>query len=150
MEDQLYKLACTLSGVYPDTESNMMRGFKSYSQKNFSPQTYAKIPFQEFRSESTNTATHGWDAFENHTIFVLQEKRFFITVDGHLGLASSAIEIGDSYCVLFGCVLPLVIRPTAIQGHFKLRGASYIDGAIRGKFVEGVKSASDLTEITLV
>ncbi|KAH8649756.1 hypothetical protein BGZ60DRAFT_389466 [Tricladium varicosporioides] len=58
-------------------------------------------------------------------------KRFFVTVNGYMGLAQPEIKRGDSVCVFFGTNTPFVVRREG--GHFLLIGEAYIQGLMSGE-----------------
>ena len=41
------------------------------------------------------------------------QKRFMISEGGLMGLVPKRAEVGDSICVLFGCTVPVILRPIA-------------------------------------
>jgi len=89
--------------------------------------------------------------FETEAYNSMQGRRLFITECGRFVLGPSFLQEGDICCVLFGCRVPFVIRPTSTSGHFKVLGPSYIDGAMYGELINAhVKFTSDLREITWV
>ena len=65
--------------------------------------------------------------------------RGFITWGNRLGSDSGCDDNarpGDICCVLFGCAVPLILRP--VRGHFLLIGCAYIHGVMKGEIIDGL------------
>jgi hypothetical protein len=67
----------------------------------------------------------------------------FVTDSGYVGSGSKDIRCGDVVCVLFGCALPLVLRPQD-DGTHKIISAVYVDGIMRGEFLENQMAYADV------
>lgn len=55
-----------------------------------------------------------------------------------VGLAPPNAELGDLICVLFGCSVPVVLRPSvqeSQQGYYTFIGECYVDGMMNGEVV---------------
>jgi hypothetical protein len=140
-----------VGGGYPGGGVPLKRDFESYCMEKTSSEFCASIQLGNFSTDETSLANGDWERFEAEALSHMAEKKFFITRDGRFGLGPSLLEDGDICCVVMGCRMPLIIRPTSTPNHFKLVGHSYIRGVMYGEVVEArVKSLSDLTEITLV
>lgn len=65
-------------------------------------------------------------------------RSLFLTEDGHLGVATESVCVGDEVTALFGCFTPMVLRPD-IQGTGGHRVVStcYLDGGMRGESLLG-------------
>ncbi|KAF5627507.1 heterokaryon incompatibility (het-6OR allele) [Fusarium sp. NRRL 52700] len=63
------------------------------------------------------------------------QRRVFLTDEGHLGLAFSSVQEGDSVWVVSSCPVPLVMRPRA-DGTYQLIGDSYVHGIMEGEAVK--------------
>lgn len=65
-------------------------------------------------------------------------RRFFVTDDGGMGVGPNTVQPGDKVVAFLGSAMPFVITPchrTALgvqsdQGHYRLRGGCYVDGAM--------------------
>jgi len=57
-------------------------------------------------------------------------RRFFVSSSGRPGLALNATDVGDKICILFGCRVPVILRP--IDGHYVILGPAYVDGLMYG------------------
>jgi hypothetical protein len=62
----------------------------------------------------------------------------FETESGYVGSSYAGVEVGDVVCVLFGCQLPVVLRPDADRRYGSV-DAVYVDGIMGGEFLEGKK-----------
>lgn len=62
---------------------------------------------------------------------------FGTTAEGYMGLFPSAAQVGDLVCVLFGGVVPFLLREHV--GYFELVGECYVHGVMEGQAVEGQK-----------
>jgi hypothetical protein len=66
----------------------------------------------------------------------------FETDSGYVGSSYAGVEVGDVVCVLFGCQLPVVLRPDA-EGRYGLVDAVYVDGIMGGEFLEGEREEGE-------
>ena len=64
-------------------------------------------------------------------VAAIRGRSFFTTVDGYIGLATTATKPDDEVCILLGCQTPLVLRPCG-DGSHKVVGECYIDGFMDG------------------
>jgi hypothetical protein len=69
---------------------------------------------------------------ESRSLFF--QRRFFISYSGMVGLAGEEVLEGDVICVLFGCSLPVILRP--VGDHFIYVGEAYADGYMWGRAIE--------------
>lgn len=51
-----------------------------------------------------------------------------ITKSGHIGAVPQTAEIGDEICVLYGCSVPVVLRPSTEVDSYKFVGECYLHG----------------------
>ena len=58
----------------------------------------------------------------------------FTTTNGYAGSAVRELQHGDVVCILFGCALPLILRPQA-DGTHVIVDAGYVDGVMGGEFL---------------
>jgi hypothetical protein len=68
-------------------------------------------------------------------------KRFFITYDGHYGMAPASADVDDTVVVLSGSDVPFVVRGWD-DGTYDLVGECYLHGAMHGERIQ----AEDLNE----
>jgi hypothetical protein len=66
----------------------------------------------------------------------LHNRRPFISTEGYVGLVPAHSLPGDSICILYGAIVPFVLR-RAINGEFELVGEAYVYGIMDGEFLEG-------------
>ena len=59
-------------------------------------------------------------------------RSFITTKEGYVGLAPKAAKPGDQICVLLGCSVPIVLRPTS-GFQFKVVGECYVHGLQQGQ-----------------
>lgn len=62
-------------------------------------------------------------------------RNFCVTTGGHLGRVPRGSLIGDKICLLFGAVVPFVLRESS-DGYFKLIGECYIHGIMDGEVMK--------------
>jgi hypothetical protein len=71
---------------------------------------------------------YGWAAY----------RKFFVTKDGHIGLGPDCLREGDAVCVLFGGMVPFVLRPEG--PHYLLVGECYCYGMMNGEVIEKLET----------
>jgi hypothetical protein len=69
-------------------------------------------------------------------------RRLFMTNDGHFGIGPRAMEPGDDVAVLFGGIVPFIVRGASqrrkgSEGHgsYRFVGESYVQGFMKGEVV---------------
>jgi Heterokaryon incompatibility protein (HET) len=89
------------------------------------------------------------DAFEQNRSLMLYKRRFLTTRRGYVGIGPGYAERYDKICILFGCKVPVVLRP---QGRsYRLVGECYIHGVMQGEAMKGLqKGAFTLEEFALL
>jgi hypothetical protein len=65
---------------------------------------------------------------------VMMDRRLVVTAKGYFGLASKNAMQGDVVCILLGCTVPVILRPTG-DGTYWLVGESYIHGFMEGEAI---------------
>ena len=61
-------------------------------------------------------------------------------IKARLGLAPPSAEKGDIICVLFGCSVPVLLRPSTTKGRedeFTFIGECYLHGMMDGEAISG-------------
>jgi hypothetical protein len=71
-----------------------------------------------------------------------QEGCLFTTTSGYVGSGPKKIRSGDIVCILFGCAMPLVMRPRN-NGTHRIIGAVYVDDIMSGEFLRDKASYTD-------
>ena len=70
---------------------------------------------------------------------VIWNRKFFVSHDkGLIGLAPMAAQVGDIIVILYGCTVPVVLRPKEEieQSVFQLVGECYVHGIMDGEAIE--------------
>lgn len=68
-------------------------------------------------------------------------RRLMVTDEGRVGIVSRKACKGDAVCVLFGCSVPVILRPQGQNGSeqpvvYKFIGECYLDGFMNGEAVD--------------
>ncbi|KAK0751844.1 heterokaryon incompatibility protein-domain-containing protein [Schizothecium vesticola] len=82
-----------------------------------------------------------WDGFLSRarTTTSSMGKRLMVTNTGLVGMAPKRAEKGDVVCILLGCSIPLVLRPSPSGANtFTLVGECYLDEYMNGEILQGV------------
>lgn len=90
-------------------------------------QDHAKLPSEK------GTPAHD---YLNGLGIAAYNRAVFHTKDGHIGLGPKGCQPGDIVAILYGCYLPMVMRPSLEEGTFRLLGVSYVDGIMDGEAVQ--------------
>ena len=75
-------------------------------------------------------------------------RRMFITQNGLLGLGPRGLAKDDVVCILYGCGVPLVLRPTR-GGHYRLVGEAYVHSIMDGQALDDQEHHTQVT-VTIV
>ena len=59
-------------------------------------------------------------------------RSFIKTREGHIGLAPQHAQSGDQICILLGCDLPMLLRPTS-ESQYQVVGPCYVHGLMNGE-----------------
>jgi hypothetical protein len=63
------------------------------------------------------------------------ERRFTVTDEGHVEITAAHARKGYMVCVLFGCSIPVVLRPVGVNGRYEFVGGCYLQGFMYGAAV---------------
>lgn len=63
--------------------------------------------------------------------FFLGNRKLSVTVSGHIALVSQAARVGDVVAILFGCSVPLLLRP--VEHMFRVVAECYVQGVMQGE-----------------
>ncbi|KAH6872212.1 hypothetical protein BKA58DRAFT_381567, partial [Alternaria rosae] len=66
----------------------------------------------------------------------------FTTTSGYTGSAMRELQRGDVVCILFGCALPLILRPQP-DGTHVIVDAGYVNGIMGGEFLRDKSQYTD-------
>ena len=67
---------------------------------------------------------------------VCRDRLFVKTGEGYIGLAPKSAQPGDLICIILGCSLPLLLRPTS-NAHHQVVGPCYVQGLMEGEVLLG-------------
>ncbi|TVY73989.1 Heterokaryon incompatibility protein 6, OR allele [Fusarium oxysporum f. sp. cubense] len=69
---------------------------------------------------------------------VKEDRMFFITEDGYLGIGPKSMRPGDHVCVLYGGHTPFVLHPVRDAGdeEYLFLGESFVNGLMNGEALE--------------
>ncbi|RDW58486.1 hypothetical protein BP5796_12416 [Coleophoma crateriformis] len=68
---------------------------------------------------------------------VIWNRKFLVTKDNRIGLAPMAAREGDVICILYGCTVPVVLRPSdGSRTHWSVIGECYLHGMMDGEAIE--------------
>lgn len=67
----------------------------------------------------------------------LDDRRFFWSQRGYMGLAPPSAQVGDKVCVLVGCGIPFILREKT--SYYQFVGESYVHGIMNGEIMEHVE-----------
>ena len=81
----------------------------------------------------------------SHASRLLLDRRLCNTRDGRAGLVPLHAEPGDKIAILFGCDMPLALRPDGLC--YRLVGPCYVDGLMEGEAVPKISSGELKSEI---
>ena len=97
------------------------------------PSVVAEHKTTELRPDAINRAI--WNSIGG--------RRFIITESIRIGLAYERVHSGDLVCILFGCSVPVILRPAINVGHaglFNFIGETYIHGVMNGGAMKGFRA----------
>jgi Heterokaryon incompatibility protein (HET) len=63
------------------------------------------------------------------------KRRPFLSAQGYVGLAPSLAEVGDVIVIIYGAIVPFIIRDLG-NGQFEFVGEAYVHGIMDGEYVE--------------
>jgi len=66
--------------------------------------------------------------------YYTNNRRLFATAQGYIGLGPCAMQEYDILCVLFGCLVPFVLRPSGER--YRLVGECYVHGIMQGEAIQ--------------
>ncbi|CAK7243621.1 MAG: hypothetical protein STHCBS139747_005147 [Sporothrix thermara] len=68
--------------------------------------------------------------------YACQNRRLFVTQDGHVALGPQLTQPGDAVCLLAGSRMPVVLRPSGnATGEWSVVGPCYVHGIMQGEAV---------------
>jgi hypothetical protein len=70
---------------------------------------------------------------------VIWNRKFFVSkANRWIGLAPTDARVGDLICILYGCSVPVILRPQTVDGRdvWILIGECYVHGLMDGEAME--------------
>ncbi|KAF2804652.1 uncharacterized protein BDZ99DRAFT_149700 [Mytilinidion resinicola] len=94
---------------------------------------------------------HAVATFVGAMVAANEDRRYFTTRGGYLGIGPVGIRSGDLVCIILDADVPFVLRKSAANGagnaQFELVGECYVHGIMDGEFL---RSNPEILEFTLV
>jgi hypothetical protein len=76
-----------------------------------------------------------------HRVYsVVCGRKLITTAKGYFGLAAKTALQDDIICILLGCTVPVILRPSADGSSYRVVGESYIHGFIDGEAMDGLRA----------
>ncbi|CZR66483.1 uncharacterized protein PAC_16384 [Phialocephala subalpina] len=94
----------------------------------------AALAFVEAHSSSSNQSGHPKTSNPDHS-----SRTPFLTENGNFGYGWRWVRIRDYVCVILGCDVPLILRPSL--DCWELIGDCYVPGIMKGEAMEELKNA---------
>ena len=94
---------------------------------------YQKWNAAEQRSEPSPTEGNA-DLFATTAGVWSDKRRPFLIVKGHVGLGPSVMREHDLVCVLFGCMVPFILRKHGDR--YRFDGECYVHGIMKGEAIQ--------------
>lgn len=76
--------------------------------------------------------------FRRAVLTATRKRRFMVSSKDYTGLVSLDAQEGDFVCIIFGCPMPLIMRP--VEDHFVFIGEAYIHRWMHGEAMEALKT----------
>jgi hypothetical protein len=73
---------------------------------------------------------------QQHFATKMMSRCLCVTEEGHIGMGSGFMALGDVVVVPLGCATPIILRPEGPRGEYRYVGDVYIHGYMDGKAVE--------------
>jgi hypothetical protein len=75
----------------------------------------------------------------------LDNRRFFVTATGSIGVGPSFMQLGDVIAVMYGCKWPVMLRPVD-NGHYRVLGTCYVHDIMDGEAVQRLRAAGRIED----
>ncbi|PSN63635.1 hypothetical protein BS50DRAFT_85457 [Corynespora cassiicola Philippines] len=81
------------------------------------------------------------DSFLSRFLDTVRKKsrRLMVTCDGYIGMAPCRARQGDAVAILFGCSIPLVLRPMGTEQSWQVIGECYVNDFMNREIEESMK-----------
>jgi hypothetical protein len=93
-----------------------------------------------------------------HITAYIDNRSFFVTKRGYIGIGPNTMKSGDIVCTLFGSTVPFILRAVEGSEKFRLLGESYVHGIMDGELwketddgkIEPAAEGLELRNFTLI
>jgi hypothetical protein len=150
-EDAIWRSAIT------DTENALFNEHGKYNRRATPLMHTAFKTYSSAESDMDDASQRAIWRYRSFFARNLQERQYFSTSTGHVGVGPINMRKGDFVCTVLDCDVPYVLRRSAVgvfgwfqkqsRTQFELVGECYIHGIMDGEFIN---SSPDIEEITLV
>jgi hypothetical protein len=93
---------------------------------------------------NANIPLKGLDKFPAAFESGIRRRRCLVTEHGSVGAAPVETMVSDLVCVLFGCSVPVILRPIADADEFRFIGECYVNGLMDGEAIAGLETGEFL------
>ena len=124
-----------------------------YRRAESGDKTEDRLVIEEFHDELTKRMNQAKIKTKDDVDFQISAtatgRLLFVTGSGDLGMGPPVLEVGDEVWILTGADVPLILRPSASSGEYRLVGEAYVHGIMQGEALADVQE-NDLREVILV
>lgn len=124
-----------------------------YRRAESGDKTEDRLVIEEFHDELTKRMNQAKIKTKDDVDFQISAtatgRLLFVTGSGDLGMGPPVLEVGDEVWILTGADVPLILRPSASSGEYRLVGEAYVHGIMQGEALADVRE-NDLREVILV
>jgi hypothetical protein len=122
--------------IYPSDEAWKRATFMTLTAGMFMGGQKQFESYLEWLSDGCKSDTKETDAtlFKTTAGLWSDKRRPFLASKGYIGLGPSVLQKDDVVVVLFGCMVPFILRPQG--GEYRLVGEAYVHGIMKGEAIE--------------
>lgn len=96
-------------------------------------QFFHHLPFgTSYHKDANNFVRISMEARANIILFI-NNRSFFVTKRGYIGVGPDNTMLGDTVCTIFGSPVPFILRAVEDSEKFRLIGESYVHGIMDGE-----------------
>lgn len=79
----------------------------------------------------------------HNTFHRICQRSLIVSEKGYIGLGPAQVQSGDCLCILYGCSVPVILRPEG--DHYLFVGEAYVHGAMHGEIMHllGIGKAAE-------
>ncbi|KAI1618487.1 hypothetical protein EDD37DRAFT_268645 [Exophiala viscosa] len=141
--DMYYTRLCWLFVQVYDLPSSLQADFMAYCQQYCSTpfyQHFLSVPqLAKAQSSTANISAH---RFASRASEYCARRRVFFTEEGLCGMALRPARKGDKVAFIFGCPMPVLLRPSSEPLVFRFVGQAQIPGLMRGQILKMLRKGS--------